>query len=87
MNQNKWKVAAFAVLIAVSLNSLVFGASESTKTRSTKISGRASSKDTIDTAALERKLDAILEKQEEVLQRFDAVMEELRIIKVRATMQ
>jgi len=51
---------------------------------------------TVETAelkALERKLDklakeqqTILETQQTILARFDAVMEELRIIKVRATL-
>ena len=37
------------------------------------------------TAAIEKKLDQILANQQTILLRFDAVMEELRIIKVRAT--
>ena len=36
-------------------------------------------------AGVERKLDQILANQETILQRFDQVMEELRIIKVRST--
>ena len=38
-------------------------------------------------AGLEKKLDQILANQETILQRFDQVMEELRIIKVRATLR
>ncbi len=34
---------------------------------------------------VEQKLDQILQNQQEILQRFDAIMEELRIIKIRAT--
>ena len=37
------------------------------------------------TATLEKKLDEILQNQQALLKKFDAVMEELRIIKVRAT--
>ena len=38
-------------------------------------------------AKLEKKLDEILANQQTILQKFDAVMEELRIIKVRATLR
>ncbi len=38
-------------------------------------------------ANLEEKLNAILASQDEVLERLDGVMEELRIIKIRASMQ
>ena len=37
-------------------------------------------------ARLESKLDQILANQQTILQRFDQIMEELRIIKVRATL-
>ena len=43
----------------------------------------ASSKD----AGVEKKLAQILANQETILQRFDQVMEELRIIKVRSTLR
>ena len=36
-------------------------------------------------AKLEKRLDEVLASQEQVLQKFDAAMEELRIIKIRAT--
>ena len=39
----------------------------------------------IDSAAIERKLDAVLSNQQTILQKLDAVMEELHIIKIRAT--
>ncbi len=38
-------------------------------------------------ATVEQKLDQILAKQDQILARFDEVMEELQIIKIRATMQ
>ena len=34
---------------------------------------------------IDRKLDQILSNQNEILKRFDLIMEELRVIKVRAT--
>lgn len=36
-------------------------------------------------AAIEKKLDALLADHQTILQKLDAVMEELRIVKVRAT--
>ncbi|MBI3323982.1 MAG: hypothetical protein HYZ92_01740 [Candidatus Omnitrophica bacterium] len=39
----------------------------------------------LDTAAIERKLNEILNNQTAILQQLDAMMEELKIIKVRAT--
>ena len=41
----------------------------------------------VDVKPLEAKLNQILENQEKILQRFDQVMEELRIIKIRATLR
>ena len=38
-------------------------------------------------AALERKLDQVLANQQAILQKFDAVMEELHIIKIRASLR
>ena len=40
-----------------------------------------------DTKKLEAKLDQILQNQERIFQRLDEVMEELRIVKVRATLK
>ena len=61
---------------------------------------RAASRDVLDGAkqtessvssqaknSIEKKLDEILANQAAILQRFDQVMEELRIIKVRATLR
>ncbi len=39
----------------------------------------------VDTAALERKIDQVLANQQTILQTLNAMTEELRIIKVRAT--
>lgn len=46
---------------------------------------RAKESASVDAASIEKKLDQILANQQAILSRFDAVMEELRIIKVRAT--
>ena len=40
----------------------------------------------VDAKKLDAKLDQILANQEKILQRFDEVMEELRIVKIRATL-
>ena len=58
--------------------------------RPAKPAGTSSASDTgkdKDLAAIERKLDQIIQTQSAILQKFDAVMEELRIIKVRATIR
>ena len=47
---------------------------------------RENAKET-ESSRMEKKLDEILANQTAILQRFDAVMEELRIIKVRATLR
>lgn len=60
---------------------LVFSEEEAPTSRSSRKSSSGSN------ANLEQKLDEILAKQETILQKFDAVMEELRIIKVRTSIQ
>ena len=45
----------------------------------------ASSSSAASTAKLEKKLDQVLANEQEILKRFDQVMEELRIIKVRSS--
>lgn len=45
----------------------------------------ASSASTGELAAIEKKLDALLADHTTILQKLEAVMEELRVIKVRAT--
>lgn len=47
--------------------------------------GTSSTNKDSSTAKLEKKLDQILANQEQILKRFDDVMEELRIVKIRAT--
>ena len=49
--------------------------------------GAEETSEKVDTAKLEAKLDQILENQDQILKRFDDVMEELRIVKVRATLK
>ena len=39
----------------------------------------------VDAASIDKKLEAILENQQLILKKFDAVMEELRIVKIRCT--
>lgn len=53
----------------------------SRSSRSSKASSSGSN------ANIESKLDDILANQQAILQKFDAIMEELRIIKVRATLR
>ena len=39
----------------------------------------------VDAAAVDQKLETILENQQRILQRMETVLEELRIVKVRCT--
>lgn len=39
----------------------------------------------LDAASIDKKLQTILDNQQLILQKFDAVMEELRIVKIRCT--
>ncbi len=39
----------------------------------------------VDAASIDKKLQTILDHQQLILQRFDAVMEELHIVKIRCT--
>lgn len=60
-----------------------------TVTKSSKASRTAAAKSSTyqgDLAPVLEKLDALLENQDKINERFDAVMEELRIVKVRALM-
>lgn len=50
------------------------------------LAGAQSTRDTkFDSRVLERKLEEVLATQQTILQKLDELMEELRIIKVRAT--
>ncbi len=99
MKQAQWRMLAVLMLVlgmsfgGVGVWSLTGacadnGATSRTSRSSAKESGAA------DEARIERKLKQILENQEKILenqaailQQFDLIMEELRIIKVRATLR
>ena len=53
----------------------------------TSRSSRAASSDSGREARIEAKLDQILANQEQILAKLDAVMEELKIVKIRATVR
>ena len=59
----------------------------STQAARTTRSRSASGTDGTGEAAVEAKLDQILESQQQILKRLDEIMEELRIVKIRATMR
>lgn len=74
-------VAAGVALCSLSASHAAEGAS-----KARRASDRVAKEKNRD-AELEKKLDQILANQALILQKFDAVMEELRIIKVRATIR
>ena len=57
-----------------------------TATPAPRSSKPAASNSKSSSSSIDRKLDEILAKQETILQKFDAIMEELRIIKIRTTL-
>ena len=50
-------------------------------------SSHASNSTKSSSSSVEAKLDQILKNQEKIFQRFDEVMEELKIVKIRATLK
>ena len=61
-------------------------AKEAARAASSKNTATESDVNSKDLARIEEKLDQVLANQQTILQKFDEVMEELRIVKVRATM-
>ena len=61
-------------------------ADEESPSKSTR-SSRASKSAELSRDAIEQKLDEILSNQQKILQRLDEVMEELKIVKIRATLK
>ena len=78
-----WSMAAFSADEASDRASRSRTRSSVTSAEQSSQSDQSKEKDR--DAQIERKLDEILSNQQTILQRFDAVMEELRIIKVRST--
>ena len=80
-----------AVLCTIAVTtSAVSSFGEQATTGAQRSQGRRASTDTQEMVSAEtvaKKLDQVLEMQATILQRLDAVMEELRIIKVRATLR
>ena len=68
--------AVLALLVGLQLNAWA-------KERASQATREADTSD----ERIEQKLDQIVANQAEILQRFDAVMEELKIIKIRASLR
>ena len=91
----QWSTRPSVLAIAVGVLGLVIGSLGSSvlvaaETPANKPSAQSAKQPTQSDRAretrIEQKLDQILSNQQTILQRFDQVMEELRIVKVRATM-
>ena len=76
--------AGVAGLLAIGVQQVGVVAQETTARRSRTTPTGAAVSDS-DFARLEKRLDEIAATQAQILQKFDVVMEELRIIKIRAT--
>jgi len=74
--------ASVAVLLAIGVQHAVI-AQETTARRSRATPARTAASGA-EFAQLDKRLDEIAATQTQILQKFDAVMEELRIIKIRA---
>jgi len=55
--------------------------------RSTRPSRSTGGESTVNKQALESKLDTVVQTQQEILQRLDEIMEELKVVKIRATLR
>ena len=75
-------VGALALVVSVGVWR-AFAVSDETET--TKDSSTGASTSEVDERKLNVQLDEVLASQEQVLQRFDGILEELRIIKVRSS--
>jgi len=80
------------VVLGVALGSGLWSSALATETESASRSSRSSRAGTkpsadqrSDLVRLDEKLDRLLAQQEQILQKFEGIMEELRIIKVRST--
>jgi hypothetical protein len=87
-----WQSLGLALIVSVGVLSHADvpaeGQSRATPRGSATSAGSAEAKaDEVDAKKLEAKLDQILQSQERIFQRLDEVMEELRIVKVRATLR
>lgn len=92
MRQTRLREIRF-VVIGVGLGWLLAGAQVAAETTAKSVKSSRASVATKKTTAYEgdlapvlEKLDEVLESQEKINARFDAVMEELRIVKVRSLM-
>ncbi len=72
-----WSAAGSLAEEAAKASRSVLGGPRETKSSASSLKGDD----------LEKKLDEILANQQAILERFDQVMEELRIIKIRATLR
>lgn len=87
----RWQPVGLALLLGIGLwiqmGTAAEGQSQSTRRSSATSAEGAEAKAEVDTKKLEAKLDRILDNQERMFQRFDEVMEELKIVKIRATLR
>ena len=89
LQKNRGYIFTAVTVSLLSLGSVALAADEATDKRTPKATAKSAESST----EIEKKLKDILKNQEQILanqviilQKFEAVMEELRIVKVRATM-
>ena len=94
--ERRHQVTAAGLALAVGVGMLVGaavvwsasdGEESSRSSRAPRAAASNERESALKTSAIEAKLDEILSGQEAILGKFDAVMEELRIIKIRSTLR
>lgn len=75
--------ASVAVLLAIGVQQAVIA--QETTARRSRVPSAGAAASGPEFARLEKRLDEIAATQAQILQKFDVVMQELRIIKIRAT--
>jgi len=81
-----WRVVGIALALLLGVAGSSGSGVAATKGTRTK-TGAQESKATGSDPAIQQKLDEVLAKQDTILQRLDEMMEELKIIKIRATLR
>ena len=88
----QWQPFGLALILVsagvwLQANTLAEGQTRSSRRSAAASEGAEETSTQAETKKLDAKLDQILQNQEQIFQRLDEVMEELKIVKVRATLR
>ncbi len=85
MSRKDWGVYAAGLSVVIGLIGFGVGVSAAPVTGPKATTAQDSQELSKKMAALDKKLDDVLKQEQAILQQLDTMMEELRIIKIRAT--